>query len=314
MSNPTGDALNASILTITPAGHQHGTMLCEGCKRPMPQTSVQAAAAWCGDCSNAMVGDALNAARGDYCEAVRDFAIALGRPHLATAFRGDGKSSDEDLAYECGKGVIQIALGLATPVGDFDSEPEGNEQAVDTIHKLLEQKGVYDDGSFAKQIALVLRPPHHLYETVAVEHAVEGDDLLELIYTALETRGDGDKAKLVFNVMRPYLSPTTQATGRDEVEAWKAIANAKPRVKWRRGIPPASGLYLVRLADRELIVTSYNDGTGKNRDTWGDDRQTGWSATVDASVVAWIPVADLKSLPCDSLKGADFIQQGGGHE
>lgn len=85
-----------------------------------------------------------------------------------------------------------------------------------------------------------------------------------------------------------------------ELDAWRKLANAKPRVKWQRGNPPESGLYLVRLADGEMIITSFNNGAGKNKDSWGDDRQTDWNFTVDTSVLAWISTADLKTLPCES--------------
>ena len=62
-------------------------------------------------------------------------------------------------------------------------------------------------------------------QPVAVDQGADSDDLLELIYAALEAPGRGDKARLVLNVLRPYLRPTTQAAGGDAelVEAAKAI-------------------------------------------------------------------------------------------
>jgi hypothetical protein len=46
--------------------------------------------------------------------------------------------------------------------------------------------------------------------------------------------------------------------------------------EWQRGFPTEGGMYLVELSDGEMVVTPWNDGAGKNRDAWGDERQTGW--------------------------------------
>jgi len=88
-----------------------------------------------------------------------------------------------------------------------------------------------------------------------------------------------------------------------EIAAWRTLANAKERVKWRRGFPTDGGMYLVRLADGEMCVTPWNDGKGKNKDSWGDDRKTGWTCLTDSqsTVKAWINVEDLRTLPCDPL-------------
>lgn len=41
--------------------------------------------------------------------------------------------------------------------------------------------------------------------------------------------------------------------------------------------PKKSGIYLVCNAKTQDIWTAaFNDGTGKNKDTWGDDRGVGW--------------------------------------
>jgi len=74
-------------------------------------------------------------------------------------------------------------------------------------------------------------------------------------------------------------------------------------VKWSRGFPTVGGMYLVRFADGEMCVTPWNDGSGKNKDSWGDDRKTGWCCLTDSrsTVKGWISVSDLKTLPADSI-------------
>ncbi len=64
---------------------------------------------------------------------------------------------------------------------------------------------------------------------------------------------------------------------------------------WQRGFPVKGGAYLVYLADGEQCVTFWNDGTGKNTDTWGDQRPKGWSCLTDSRsrVIAWKEL-DLK--------------------
>jgi hypothetical protein len=48
---------NSDITSMTPHGHEYGTLLCHDCKKPMPQTAIPAAAAWCADCSSRTSND-----------------------------------------------------------------------------------------------------------------------------------------------------------------------------------------------------------------------------------------------------------------
>lgn len=65
--------------------------------------------------------------------------------------------------------------------------------------------------------------------------------------------------------------------------------------EWKTGFPATSGMYLVQLADGEMCVTPWNDGTGKNRDSWGDERQTGWHCLTDSrsTVKRWVSIHEI---------------------
>lgn len=54
----------------------------------------------------------------------RTYCIALGRPHLATAFRGPEGHDDDEVCYQIGRGILQLELGLATVVESLDADLE----------------------------------------------------------------------------------------------------------------------------------------------------------------------------------------------
>jgi len=57
--------------------------------------------------------------------------------------------------------------------------------------------------------------------------------------------------------------------------------------RWRYDNPEASGQYLALLDDGEMLVTFWNDGTGKNADTWGEKRNIGWLCEPHIRVMCW---------------------------
>lgn len=52
---------------------------------------------------------------------IETFLVRLGRPHIKTAFRGDGNPTDNQVAREIGSSLIQLHLGLAEKVEDIDA-------------------------------------------------------------------------------------------------------------------------------------------------------------------------------------------------
>ena len=75
--------------------------------------------------------------------------------------------------------------------------------------------------------------------------------------------------------------------------------------EWHRGFSAEGGMYLVELADGEMLVTPWNDGTGKNRDSWGGGGRTGWCCLTDSrsTVKRWIDASALSALPTDEIDG-----------
>lgn len=52
---------------------------------------------------------------------IEAFLVELGRPHIRTAFLGDGNPTDDQVAREIGSSLVQIHLGLADEIVDIDS-------------------------------------------------------------------------------------------------------------------------------------------------------------------------------------------------
>lgn len=100
-------------------------------------------------------------------------------------------------------------------------------------------------------------------------------------------------------------------TGHPEADrAWQAYQSAwftkRESLVWQRGFPTEGGMYLVELADGEMVVTPWNDGTGKNRDSWGDERRAGWGCLTDSrsTVQRWIKASTLAALPTNESEDA----------
>lgn len=65
---------------------------------------------------------ALSAQTGNTPD-LRSYLIQLGRPHMATAFRGE-KATDEQVCYEIGKSLVLLELGQLEEVTDIDGDME----------------------------------------------------------------------------------------------------------------------------------------------------------------------------------------------
>ena len=75
------------------------------------------------------------------------------------------------------------------------------------------------------------------------------------------------------------------------------IIDSKTEITWYRGFPPASGMYLVELEDREHVVTPYQ-AEPRWVEADGDyDGKTGWICLTHsrATVQAWAAIPKRSS-------------------
>lgn len=92
-------------------------------------------------------------------------------------------------------------------------------------------------------------------------------------------------------------SPSAELPNRLESGVLPALSEDEA-VGWQTGFPTEGGGYLVDLGLGEFCVTYWNDGTGKNRDSWGDERRTGWGCLSGShsQVRRWVKLDQLVRL------------------